>query len=395
MRQPKPSVRLALRRNLRHPRLVRLPISTGEGIAKCTGWLRYLTRQHGRYKLARHSALLTPESGGHVHRLIAHNKLSYLLPIRHRTGSVGERCKHGGFWPRVLPNYLKVETVMKTELQTALLSGALVLGGWVATVDPAASAVYRGRFDPVYGIPFQSPALGWAGSVEIAVNDSCLASNPSSLDLLTCAGGIRIEIVQAFADLFEVNSSGDMVGVIQQTMNFVPSSGILGLNWNLTFDTTTGNLTGARSTAFAAQQGAAGELTRWEEVDSSGNPLKDSAGNPINQGQAWFSAQFLGTYAQLYWFNDQPTAAELVQLTDPLRFNGDCRVNGIKVTTACFFDPNKCGWSDPDGISTTGAFIEWSRVSEPATFALVPAALAIMGLVGLGTRRRHLATLPQ
>ena len=67
----------------------------------------------------------------------------------------------------------------------------------------------------------------------------------------------------------------------------------------------------------------------------------------------------------------------------------------FKVTTAFFFDPNKCGWSDPDDISTTGAFIEWSRVSEPATFALVPAALAIMGIVGLGTRRRHLATLPQ
>jgi hypothetical protein len=165
-------------------------------------------------------------------------------------------------------------------------------------------------------------------------------------------------------------------------MSFVPTSGILGLNWNLTFDTLTGNLTGARSSAFAAQEGAAGDLTSWEDPPNG------------EQGQAFFSAQFLGTYAQLYWFRDKPPTAELLQLTDPLTFNGNCRINGINTTQALLFDANQCGWSDPDNFSG-GAFIEWSRVSEPASLALVPAALAIMGMVGLRTRRRRAVTLPQ
>ena len=116
----------------------------------------------------------------------------------------------------------------------------------------------------------------------------------------------------------------------------------------------------------------------------------------INQGEAWFSAQFLGTYAQLYWFRDNPPAAELIQLTDPLTLQWRLlELIGVNTTQRRLYDANKCGWSDPDNIQFDGAFIEWSRVSEPASFALVPAALAIMGMVGMRTRRRRSATLPQ
>jgi hypothetical protein len=50
---------------------------------------------------------------------------------------------------------------------------------------------------------------------------------------------------------------------------------------------------------------------------------------------------------------------------------------------------NACGWSDPDNFSKVGAFITFSAVPEPETYALVLAALGAMFLVPALTRRRR------
>jgi len=279
---------------------------------------------------------------------------------------------------------------MKNHLQSGFLCGALALTGLMAAVGPADAAVYRGTFHPTYGPPFESPALGWSGSLQVTVNDSCVSPNGSA-NLISCPGGIQIN--EAKVNLFEVNGNGDQVGGVQQVLDFGATSGVLGLGWLLNFDSNK-NLKSANSTAFAALEGAAGDLTSWEDPAN------------VEQGQAWFSLQFLGNYAQLYWFENKPSTIELLNLTDPFAFNGTCRENnGVDGLTTIspisafghiVYGGNTCGWSLPDNIdSKNGAFITFALVPEPATYALVPAALAIMGLVGVATRRRRSATLPQ
>ena len=246
----------------------------------------------------------------------------------------------------------------------------LAFAGLLATVAPADAAVYRGRFDPVYGDPFTSPALAWGGTLKVTVDDACV--QPGSLFLLSCFGGFQIN--EATVELYRVGDPVDGHGaplVPRQTMDFGAAAGpgISGLNWALNFD---GNadLVGANSTAFTSIKGAIDE-TKYNDID-----------------QAWFSLQFLGDYAQLYWFKKKPSALELLVLTtgpeSACRENGSVVIPGIPFV----YGGNTCGWSDPDNI-TSGSFIRFERVPEPATYALVPAALGIMALVGLTTRRRR------
>jgi hypothetical protein len=336
--------------------------------------------------------------------LIAHNELEVSLPIRHGFGFVGERGKQGGVFPKLLPYYFKVGTSMKTQVQTALLSGVVALAGWAAAVDPAAAAVYRGRFDPLYGAPFTDPALAWGGTLQISVNDSCVVAGGSA-NLANCAGGIQI--TQSSVELYQatITDPGNPPTTPptyirtdpgeSQTLNFGSTAGLNGLGWILNFDSNK-NLTSVNSTAFNAIQGAAN------------SSLTDYNADDDNLDQAWFSLQFLGNYAQLYWFDKEPVTGLLgipdeVLLTAGITtatrtYLGICRdddVVNIPGVVRFFVGPDQCGWSDPDNISPFGAFITFERVPEPATFALVPAALAIMGMVGLRTRRRRSAALPQ
>ncbi len=226
---------------------------------------------------------------------------------------------------------------------------------------PAQSAVYRGIFDPVYGAPFDAPGLqlAWRGSLSVAVDDACV--QPGTVTLLTCFGGLQI--TEASIDVYNVSTNAT------QTMNFgaAAGAGLLGLNWSLQFDANS-QLIGANSTAFPSLQGALDATVFGNE-------------------QAWFSLQFLGNYAQLYWFEEKPSAAELLYLTTKIgNFGGLCRDNGVN-NVSFFGDDNRCGWSDPDNMSQ-GSFIRFAQVSEPATFALVPAALGLMGLVAVRSKRR-------
>lgn len=282
---------------------------------------------------------------------------------------------------------------MNTRVQTAFLSSVVALAGWVAAVDPAAAAVYRGRFDPVYGTPFNNPPLAWAGSVEINVDDSCV--NPGFVSLLSSCGSTGFQITKAEVYLYRAGDALDSEGfpiTPRQTMDFGAAAGpaISGLNWGLTFDGNE-NLVAANSTAFPALPGNI-EETR----------LNESPFNPSSTAQAYFSLQFLGSYAQLYWFERQPTATELLVLTAGIGDIGLCRDNGVRTIPGfgiLGYPGNRCGWSDPDNFNSLGSFITFERVvervPEPATLALVPAALAIMGMVGVRTRRRRSASLPQ
>ncbi|MBN8507134.1 MAG: hypothetical protein J0L57_00835 [Burkholderiales bacterium] len=274
---------------------------------------------------------------------------------------------------------------MNARIHNRFLCGALALLGATAALAPAEAAVYRGRFDPVYGAPFTTPALAWAGTLEVAVDDSCV--NPGTVTLLLdCPiGGFQINEAKVF-----LYTAGDPVdadgfplpGSIKQTLDFGSAAGpaISGLGWQLTFDGSE-DLTGAMSTAFPALQGAIDE-TR----------LNESPFSTTSTAQAYFSLQFLGQYAQLYWFQNEPSALELLALTAGYQDEGFCRENGvvrIRPIWLIGYSGNRCGWSDPENIDELGAFITFERVPEPATHTLVPAALALMGVAGMVSRRRR------
>ena len=277
---------------------------------------------------------------------------------------------------------------MKTRLQSALVAVAIAIYGCFATTVSVEAAVYRGRFDPTYGTPFNTPALGWAGSLEVIVDDSCV--QPGFVLLLSpSCGGSKFQITEAEVYLYRAGTDTLIDGIPdapRQTLDFRAAAGpnISGLGWGLNFGPG-GMLLGANSTAFPALQGVIEET------------LLDAVLGPTTTKHAFFSLQFLGQYAQLYWFEKEPSAAELLTLTTGVDDIGICRDNGVTTIPSIPAIPflgikgyagNKCGWSDPENIDQLGAFIRFTQVPEPTTVALVPAALALMGLVGLRTRRR-------
>lgn len=279
---------------------------------------------------------------------------------------------------------------MKTQTRTALFSGVLAIVGWLGTVQSTEAAVYRGRFDPLYGQPFSDPAMAWRGSLKVTVDDNCV--NPGTVFLLlNCGlGGFHIDEVSVELFKVQVTDPGNPPttaptysrvtgsGALSETLDFGSTSGISGLNWALQFDANE-KLIGASTTAFAAIKGdpsKSGDLTKWNNVDA-----------------AWFSIQFLGDYAQLYWFKNQPGPEELALLTDPFNLTGHdtCRVEGGVVIPGIPFvyNGNRCGWSNPDYMdSQRGAFITFEQVPEPATLALVPTALMLAGILGRRAKRR-------
>lgn len=253
-----------------------------------------------------------------------------------------------------------------------VICSVLALTGWAVASGPAGAALYKGTYHPIYGAPFDDPRMAWGGTLTVAVDDACV--QPGNVSLLSCPGGIAI--TQATVDLFEADAAGNPTGGLHQTLDFGVQPGILGLNWLLTFGSDE-NLTGVRSTAFNAIQGDAGALTMWD-----------------NFHQAWFSLQFLGDYAQLYWFDKEPLNVDEVLLTaggsvGPFTIGQICRsTRTVTIPGWLPVNPDYCGWSDPNKFSD-GALITFERIPEPATYTLVAAALALMGVTGLLSRRRH------
>lgn len=277
------------------------------------------------------------------------------------------------------------DSIMKTHHRNGFICAALAVAGLLGAVAPvdAAPVLVRGRFNPEYGTPFTQPRLGWGGTIDLQYDSSC-ATPGGQISVLTCQS---LQITDTSVGLFEFSGT-DTEGPVLQIMDFGATAGILGLGWLLNFDNNA-KLRSVRSTAFNALQGGIA-ATMYDKGTL----------DPLDDVQAYFSLQFLGDFAQLYWFDKEPLTNrfgvpdEVVLTAAAGNVGGICRQTGVNAVPGFvtpFVNPDYCGWSDPDNMSQ-GAFITFEVVPEPATYALVPAALGIMGLVAMTSRRRRLLT---
>ncbi|MBT9486065.1 MAG: PEP-CTERM sorting domain-containing protein [Rubrivivax sp.] len=217
---------------------------------------------------------------------------------------------------------------MQLRLGQALraVAAALALGGLAS----AQAAVYTGQWDPLYGAPFNagSPDLGWKGSAEFVVPDSCLTNG--TVTIAACPG---LAVSSAQVVFYE-----DVGNTEIATLNFV-GSGINLFEVNL----------------------AGGDLV-WVESQYS---LPESPTNPF---------QNIDDYAFYLQFRE-----EGVRLYHTLKVGGeadpsDCLALGKPIETC--------------GFSSSYADIEFTRVGdvpEPGSLALVAAALG----AGWAVRRRR------
>lgn len=258
------------------------------------------------------------------------------------------------------------ETMVKASMTKHLLCGVLAVAGALAALQLAEAAPARVRFTPPYGTPF--PNLEWYG--EAVVNDgTCDTPGQVSNLIGGCAGEFSFESATVyFAD---------------KSAPKVPLGHI--------------DFTGGQVISVDRESPAPPD---WREVVSTPfNPELGPVGvtQALYEGKpAYFSLVFIGGYAQLYWFQNDPGDP----LLDPLDFpyidlasapyyllcyrEGDNRVGGF-----WGIERNRCGISDNvEGNSGALAFEDAAppdEVPEPGTLALV--LVAGVWFIGAGLRR--------
>ena len=136
-----------------------------------------------------------------------------------------------------------MQTYLKRMIGRTVAAVATVL----CTLSTAQAAVFRGAFDPQFGLPFESGQtvggspfpydLGWRGEVEVDVPDGCIptSSGTSTIFFLPSngCGSTPPTLLSAFVELYKVPAiDGDPI-VPVDTLVFTPSSmTVLGLRFN-------------------------------------------------------------------------------------------------------------------------------------------------------------------
>jgi len=249
----------------------------------------------------------------------------------------------------------------------------LAAAGILAMLQPAEAATVRVRFTPPYGQPF--PNLEWFGDAVIDDGNCAEVGTVSNL-FGACAG--QFSFVSATVHLADISNPGHVLG----TLHFTGGQ-ILEVDRNTPAPP---DWREVLSTPFNTEQGNIPQT------------LYDPAGpGGVDPAQAYFSLVFIGGYAQLFWFQNDPGDF----LLDPLSFPyvqwpnsayyalcyaagpGDHKVGSRFLGIAS----NRCGLSDNvGGESGRLSFAAVTPVPEPGTLTLLLAAG--LGAGALSSRRR-------
>jgi hypothetical protein len=258
----------------------------------------------------------------------------------------------------------------------SILCGALVFSGLLAAWQPAEAGPVRVRFTPPYGAPF--PNLYWFG--EAVIDDGVCTADGSVSNLSgECAG--QFSITSATVNFANINSPGTVL----QTIDFEGGQ-VISVQRDSPEPPDWKQIV---STPFNTEQVGITETL----YDPDGIGLEPAS-------QAYFSLIFVGGFAQLYWFQNDPGDP----LLNPLRFPyvqwpnaayyvgcylagpGDHKVGapflGVK--------DNRCGLSSNLEGTADGARLFGfapAEIPEPGTLALVFAGG--LGAMGLKSRRRN------
>lgn len=261
--------------------------------------------------------------------------------------------------------------MLKSRTIKTVACGVLVAAGVFATLQPAEAAAVRVRFTPPYGQPF--PNLEWFGEAVVDDGDCTSVGTVSNL-FGACAG--QFSILSATVYLSDIANPGNVLG----TLNFTGGQ-ILSIDRD---SPAPPDWREVISTPFGTEQGNIAQTLY--DPDGLGGAAP---------AQAYFSLVFIGGYAQLFWFQNDP--GDL--LLNPLKFPyvqwpnsayyalcyaagpGDHRVGGF-----LGIESNRCGLSsNVGGEGGRLSFAAANAVPEPGSLALFLAA----GLgAAVATRRR-------
>lgn len=116
-----------------------------------------------------------------------------------------------------------MSATMKTRVQKALATAAIAVAA-LCGGSSAQAAVYVGKWDPLFGFPFDNAGqlLGWSGSVQMYIPDTCLLGTYQTVQGVGCnASGDpsqRQHIIGASISLYDYATSA-----VKATLAFAPS----------------------------------------------------------------------------------------------------------------------------------------------------------------------------
>lgn len=238
--------------------------------------------------------------------------------------------------------------MIRNLLSKSLLCGAAaVLAVLTVTPQAADAATARVRFTPPYGSPF--PDLEWFGEAVIS-DGTCTATGNVSNLFGPCSGQFSF---------------------VSATLNFAKVSAPTTVLQSF-------NLTGS---TVAEVQRSTTAAPDWTQIISSPfSPVQGAIPETMyGSGQAYFSLVFVGGYAQLIWFKDNP--GSFLDSVGSLATYAGCYLSGPGDNAVA---GTHCGLSS--NLQGAGAKLTVTAVPEPSTYAMFFAGLGALAFVA---RRRR------